>query len=100
MRFSASPIGRIFTALTPKLLTGLLLLHPLRKRTKNNLRGPDRVEIYREIVPGMELATRNQRTPVRADSYPNPNQRPIVSNLSLFNLVNRLAAVADRYIGH
>ena len=36
---------------------------------------------------------RNQRTLERADSYPNPNRRPIVSDLSLFCYANRLAAV-------
>ena len=45
-----------------KLGTGLLLLDPLKKRTKIDARGRDRDEIYREIVPGIELAARNQRT--------------------------------------
>ena len=69
---------------TVKGLTGLLLLHPLKKRTKNDARGPDRVEIYRKIVPGLELTAKRQRTLDRAGSYPNLNNRPVVSDASLF----------------
>ena len=61
-----------------------MLLDPLEKRTKNDARGRARVEIYCEIVPGIELAARYQRTLERAGFYPNPNRRPIVSDLSLF----------------
>ena len=66
------------------VLKGLLLLHSLKKRTKNDTRGPDRVEIYHEIVLGLELAARHHRTLERAGSYPNSNRRPIVSDCSLF----------------
>ena len=66
-------------------LTGLLLLHPLKKRTKNDARGLDRVEIYREIVPELELTARHQHTLERVGYYPNSNQRPIVSDRSLFH---------------
>ena len=52
--------------------------------TKNDARGRDRVKIYREIVLGIKVAARNQRTLERAGSYPNPNRRPIVSDLLLF----------------
>ena len=34
--------------------------------TKNDAHGPDRVEIYRKIEPGLELAARHQRTLERA----------------------------------
>ena len=61
-----------------------MLLDPLKKRTQNDARERGRVEIYREIVPGIELVVRCQRTLERAGSYPNPNRRPIVSDLSLF----------------
>ena len=67
-----------------KLGTGLLLLDPLKKRTKIDARGRDRDEIYREIVPGIELTARNKRTLEHAGSYPNPSQQPIASDLSLF----------------
>ena len=69
---------------TPSVLPGLLLLHPLEKMTKSDARGPDRVEIYREIVPGLELAANRQRALDRAGSYPNSNHRPVVSDVSLF----------------
>ena len=65
-------------------LTGLLLLHPLKKRTKNDAPGRDRVDIYREIVTGLELEARHQRTLERAGSYPNSNRRPVVSDRLLF----------------
>ena len=51
---------------------------------KNEARGRDRVEIYHEIVPGIELAAKHQRAVERAGSYPNSNRRPIVSNRLLF----------------
>ena len=66
--------------------------------TKNDARGRDRVEIYREIVSGIELAARDQRTLERAGSYPNFNRRTIVSDRSLFRSVDRLATDAGRYI--
>ena len=65
-------------------LTGLRLLHPLKKNQKD-ARGPDRVEIYREIMPGLELAAKRQRTIERAGAYPNSKHRPIVSDRSLFH---------------
>ena len=43
-------------------------------------------------MAGLELAARHQRTLERANSYPNPNRRPLVSNLSLFRYVMRLLA--------
>ena len=76
-------IGRIYTALTTKLLTGLLLLHPLKK-DQNDAPGRDRVEKYCEIVTGLELAARHQRTLERAGSCPNSNRPPLVSDRSLF----------------
>ena len=71
---------------TPKIhgLTGLLLLHPLKKRTENGARGCDRVEIYREIVPGLELVARYQRAIERADASTNSKHQSIVSGCSLF----------------
>ena len=64
--------------------------------TKNDACGGARVGIYREIVPGFKLTARYRRALERAGSYPNPNRRPIVSDLSLFCYVNRLlAAMAD-----
>ena len=44
----------------------IAIFYPLKKRIKNGARGCDRVEIYREIVPGIELAARHQRTHERA----------------------------------
>ena len=78
--------------------TGLLLLHSLKKRSKNDARGPDRVEIYRKNVTGIELAAKHQRTLERAGSYLNSNRRHIVSDRSLFRSVDRLATDAGRYI--
>ena len=65
---------------------------PAKKRTKNDACGRDRVEIYREIMAGLELAARHQRTLERAGSYPNSNRRPFVSDRSLFHYVKRLLA--------
>ena len=42
---------------------------PPKKRTKNDARGRDRVEIYRKIMPGIELAARHQRKLERAGSF-------------------------------
>ena len=52
--------------------------------TKNDARGRDRVEIYREIVRGLKLTARHQRTLERAESHPNLNGGPIVSARLLF----------------
>ena len=52
--------------------------------SKNDARGRDRVEKYREIVAGLKLAAKHQRTLERVGSYQNSNRRPIVSNRSLF----------------
>ena len=66
-------------------------MHPL-KRTKNDARGRDRVEIYREIVAGLEPTASHQRALERAGTYPNSNRRPTVSDPSLLRLVKRLLA--------
>ena len=41
-------------------------------------------------MSGFELAARNQRTLERDGYYPNPNRRPIVSDLSLFRYIGQL----------
>ena len=65
-------------------LNRITAIVPPLKRTKNDARGRDRVEKYREIVAGLELPARHQRTLERADSYPNSNWRLIVRDCSLF----------------
>ena len=90
MNIAADPLEREnaaenFSAVSLGLrLTGLLLLQPFKKRTKNDARGPYRVEIYRKIVPGLELTAKYQRALERAGYYPNSNRRPTVSDSSLF----------------
>ena len=71
---------------------------PPKKRTKNDARGRDRVEINREIVAGLELTAKHQRASEHAGYYPNSNRRPTVSDPSLFRSVMRLLAdiSADR----
>ena len=69
---------------------------PPLKRTKNDTRGSARIEIHREIAPGIELAARHQHTLERVGSYPNSNGRRIVSDLPL--LLRH--AIAGQYIGH
>ena len=61
----------------------MLLPPPLKNEPKKDTRGPDRVENQREIVPGTELAERQQRALERAIAYPNSNRQLIVSGVSL-----------------
>ena len=65
-------------------LNRITAIVPPLKRTKNDARGRDRVEKYREIVSGLEVAARHQRALERVNSYPNLNQQPIVGDRSLF----------------
>ena len=58
--------------------------NPVKKGAENDVHGSDRVEMYREIVPGFELVTKHQRALELAGSYSNLNRRPIVSDRSLF----------------
>ena len=66
------------------VLTGLVLLPPLKNGPKKDTHGPDRIENRRKIMPGIEPAARYQLALERASSYPNSNQRPIVSDVSLY----------------
>ena len=43
------------------VLTGLVLLHPLKKGPKTMPRGRDGVEKYRKIEPGLELVAKHER---------------------------------------
>ena len=65
------------------LLTGLVLLPPLKNGPKKDTHGPDRVENRSEIVPGIELTARLWHALERASSYPNSNRQSIVRDVSL-----------------
>ena len=76
----------------PFLLNRISAIAPPKKRSKNDARGRDQVEINREIVAGLEYAAKHQRALERTGSYPNLNQRLTVSDPLPFRSVKRLLA--------
>ena len=83
VRVDLAPIMYNKHVIHDDVLTGLVLLPPLKNGPKKDTRGRKCVVNHRKIVPGIKPAAKYQHTLERAGSYPISSRRPTVSDVSL-----------------